>query len=103
MMSVVLLTGCSGYYPIVIGPGYLGIGAYRDHGKMLKGGSTHIDLNGIGFLLLDDRAVIGYSQIARVYCNELPENIRINLSHAEIGFGEAADVMALEMLEQWNQ
>ena len=102
-VSIMLLTSCAGYRPVVIGPGYLGVGAYRDHSKMERGTPPHIDLDGVGVLLLYDRIVIGYSEVARVWLSKEPQNARIRLSRAEIAFGETADTMALEMAEVWNQ
>ena len=102
-VSVTLLTSCAGYRPVVIGPGYLGVGAYRDHRKVERGAPPHIDLDGVGVLLLYDRVVIGYSEVARVYRSKQLQNARLRLSRTELAFGEAADTMALEMAEGWDQ
>jgi|GEM_PF-2241506 len=102
-LGVILLPGCAGYRPIISGPGYFGVGIYRDSRIKKDGLPPHIDLKGIGTLVMTDRMVIGYSEVSAVYRTVEMEDGRVALSRAEIAFGKAANLMAIEFIEEGFQ
>lgn len=97
---VTLLIGCAGYRPLAVGPGYLGIGAYKDYHKGKEEPIPHVDLTGVGILILKDRVTLGYSKTSILYQSKHLKNARIRLSQAELAFGTEADLMAREMTDE---
>ena len=82
---------------MAVGPGYLGLGAYKDYRNEDKIAIPHIDLKGIGILFVNSKFVLGYSKLSILYSSEKLKDSRIKLSQAEIAFGKEAEKMAFEI------
>jgi len=97
-IGILLLTGCAGYRPFVCGPGYVGVGAFRDARIRGVGLPPHIDLKGVGALITNDRVAIGYTEAISVFRTQDLRDARIAMSRAEVAFGKSAEEMAFEFV-----
>ncbi|MEN6426392.1 MAG: hypothetical protein ABFE13_13610 [Phycisphaerales bacterium] len=96
----VFTAGCAGYKPVIAKPGYLGVGAFREHRHADVTAPEYIDVDGVGCLFLADRVVLGYARLACVFCGRTQADFRICLSRAEVAVGDAAVAMAREMAQE---
>lgn len=91
-----LTAGCR---PLVIGNGVFAIGCYTLIDKNVSQHSHLSEVNGMGVLIVPGRLIIGYAEVATLWCCEVEDNLYARVGRSEVFVGAAADREAERMAQ----
>ncbi len=98
----VLLAACalSACTPVVANENAFGVGIYSVKSRHVSEHSHVCEVRGVGVLAFEGRVIVGYADVAGLFCGPEETDVRARVGGSEVFVGRAAEAEAVRMADE---